>query len=65
MTRCSTLTLLTSLAFAHIEIPRIWDDAAMADLEVPLARPQYSPKHVTAEFYYKIPVRPIWKSYPV
>jgi hypothetical protein len=65
MTRCSILSLFTSLAFAQIPIPRVWDDAVMADLEVPLAHPQYSPRHVSAEFYYRIPVRPIWKSYPV
>jgi hypothetical protein len=46
-------------------IPRMWDDAAMATLEVPLADPIGSPKHVSADYYYKIPVRPIYKSYPV
>src|SRR3974390_2843202 len=46
-------------------IPRTWDDQAMADLEVPLADPSASPKHVSAEYYYKIPVRPIYKNYPV
>lgn len=47
------------------EIPRTWDDQAMATLEVPLANPVGSPKHVPAEYYYRIPVRPIYKSYPV
>src|SRR3982751_2591755 len=37
----------------------------MKDLELPLARAEYSPKHVPASFYYKIPVLPIYKSYPV
>lgn len=37
----------------------------MATLEVPLANPIGSPKHVSADYYYKIPVRPIYKSYPV
>jgi hypothetical protein len=46
-------------------IPQTWDDAAMATLEVPLANPIGSPKHVPADYYYKIPVRPIYKSYPV
>lgn len=46
-------------------IPRVWTDAAMRDLEIPLARPEYSPKHVSESFYYQIPVRPIHKSYPV
>jgi len=42
------------------EVPLTWDDAAMATLEVPLADPRGSPKHVPAEYYYKIPVRPIY-----
>jgi hypothetical protein len=46
-------------------IPRSWDDKAMADLEVPLADPSASPKHVSADYYYRIPVRPIYKTYPV
>jgi mono/diheme cytochrome c family protein len=45
-------------------IPKTWDDAAMASLEVPLADPVGSPKHVSADYYYKIPVRPIYKQYP-
>jgi hypothetical protein len=49
----------------HPTIPKTWDDAAMATLEVPLANPIGSPKHVSADYYYKIPVRPIYKSYPV
>jgi hypothetical protein len=34
-------------------------------LELPLSHPEYSPKHVSADFYYQMPVRPIYKSYPV
>jgi hypothetical protein len=36
-------------------IPRTWDDAQMATLEIPLADPIGSPKHVSAEYYYRIP----------
>jgi hypothetical protein len=46
-------------------IPKTWDDKAMATLEVPLANPVGSPKHASADYYYRIPVRPIYKSYPV
>ena len=46
-------------------IPKTWDDAAMATLEVPLADPRGSPKQVPAEYYYKIPIRPIYKQYPL
>jgi len=45
----------------HLEIPKTWDDAAMSSLEIPLADPIGSPKHVSADYYYKIPVRPIYK----
>ena len=46
-------------------VPKTWDDAAMATLEVLLANPIGSPKHVAASYYYKIPVNPIYKQYPV
>src|SRR5499426_4310094 len=46
-------------------IPKTWDDQEMASLEVPLADPSGSPAHVSAEYYYRIPVRKIYKSYPV
>ncbi|MFN0106963.1 MAG: c-type cytochrome [Bryobacteraceae bacterium] len=53
--------LLSALAQSQ-QIPRGWDDT---DLEFPLARPQFSPRQITADAYYQLPVRPIWKSYPV
>jgi hypothetical protein len=46
-------------------IPRAWDDAELASLEVPLATPSASPQHVSADFYYHIPLMTIYKSYPV
>jgi len=46
-------------------VPRTWDDKVMNGLEVPLANPIASPKQVSADYYYKIPVRPIYKQYPV
>lgn len=46
-------------------IPKTWDDQEMASLEIPLADPAGSPVHVSADYYYRIPVRPIYKSYPV
>jgi len=46
-------------------IPKTWDDAAMAEIDIPLANSSASPKQVPAEFYYRIPVRPIHASYPV
>jgi hypothetical protein len=46
-------------------IPLTWDDSAISALEVPLAHPIGSPKHISADYYYRIPVRPIYKQYPV
>jgi hypothetical protein len=46
-------------------VPRMWDDEAMRTLEVPLANPIGSPKHAPADYYYRIPVRSIYKQYPV
>jgi hypothetical protein len=46
-------------------IPRTWDDEAVAGLEVPLANPKFSPQHVRADYYYRMRVRPIYKTYPV
>lgn len=37
----------------------------MTNLELALAEPAYSPKHVSSDYYYQIPVRPIYQSYPV
>ncbi len=49
----------------HPVVPRTWDDVAMATLEVALADPVGSPKHVSADYYYHISVRAIYKQYPV
>src|ERR1700689_397206 len=46
-------------------VPRVWDDEAIATLELPLADPVGSPKHISSDYYYRIPVRTIYKSYPV
>ena len=44
------------------QIPKTWDDQAMATLEVPLADASASPVPVSAYYYYRIPVRPIYKT---
>ena len=49
----------------HPTIPRTWNDEEIASLEVPLANPAGSPQHVSADYYYKIPVRPIYRQYLV
>lgn len=51
-------------AFSPV-VPQTWNDEEMATLEVPIADPAGSPTHIPADYYYRIPVRPIYKSYPV
>jgi hypothetical protein len=46
-------------------IPKTWDEQALADLEVPLPNPEFSPKAVPGDYYYRIPVRRIYKGYTV
>lgn len=46
-------------------IPKTWVDSEIADLEIPLARTKFSPKHVTADYYYRIRERPVYKTYPI
>jgi hypothetical protein len=46
-------------------IPRTWDEEALRTLEIPLADSSASPKHIAADYYYGIPVRPVFKSYTV
>ena len=45
------------------DIPKTWDEKALSEFEVPLAVAGHSPKHISAEDYYRLPVRPIYKSY--
>jgi cytochrome c553 len=49
----------------HPDIPRAWDDKAVANLEVPLVKRDRSPRYMTAEQYYALKVRVIYRSYPV
>jgi hypothetical protein len=65
---CIPTLLLVAVALSadwKPQIPKTWDDAAIGTHEIPLADPAGSPKHVSSEYYYRIPVRPIFKSYPV
>jgi hypothetical protein len=50
---------------AQPRIPRVWDDAAVASAIVPLADARATPVQISSKYYYGIPVRPIYKSYPV
>ncbi|MEZ5400093.1 MAG: c-type cytochrome [Bryobacteraceae bacterium] len=56
--------LAASLAWSA-DVPKTWDPKAVAELEVPLADPRYSPVHISEQLYYSMPERVIYKSYPV
>jgi mono/diheme cytochrome c family protein len=49
----------------HPDIPRAWDDNEVQHFEVPLAQRDRSPRYITAEEYYALKVRPIYRTYPV
>ena len=47
----------------HLDIPKAWDDHAVKDLELPLVQRDRSPRYLTADEYYKLRVRPIYRTY--
>ena len=49
----------------HPDIPKVWDDAAVASMELPLAQRDRSPRYMTSAEYYALKGRPIYRSYPV
>src|ERR1051325_2709480 len=46
-------------------VPKTWDDREMETLELPLPQHVTPRKQVPADFYYRLPVRTIYKSYPI
>jgi hypothetical protein len=46
-------------------IPKTWDENGIETFELPLADPKASPVHVSADYYYRIPERQIYQSYPI
>ncbi len=46
------------------KIPKAWDDAEVAAMEIPLAAPAPQVKNISASYYYSIPSVIIYKSYP-
>jgi hypothetical protein len=48
----------------HPDIPRAWDDKEVESSETPLAQRDRSPRHMTAEEYYRLKPRSIYRSYP-
>lgn len=46
-------------------IPRVWDEEALRDFELPLPQAGITVKYVSSDYYYRIPVRPVYKTYPI
>lgn len=46
------------------EIPKVWDDEVMRDVELPLAA-RIPVRHAPSEYYYQLPVRANLKTYPI
>ena len=63
-----SMLVVLSQPRAHVitpPLPRVWVDAEMARLQLPLSDATASPKQVSSDYYYRIPVRTIYKNYPV
>ena len=64
----SAILVIARLSVAqdfHPEIPKAWDDQEVARFEMPLAQRDRSPRYMTAEEYYPLKVRPIYRWYPM
>ena len=61
---CATTSILAQPPYSP-KIPKTWDAGALASLEVSHPDPRYSPVAVPVEYYYHVPVRPVYKTYPV
>ena len=46
-------------------VPKTWEAREVASFEVPLVRADRSPQHASPDYYYRLAVRPIYKSYPI
>jgi hypothetical protein len=47
------------------QIPKVWDDAMVETMELPLVSPAPRPVHVPSAWYYSIPEIKIFKTYPL
>ena len=59
------LAVLLAVSTFQPKIPKTWKTSDVEALEVPLANPKHSPIHISEVAYYRIPVRIIYKTYPV
>ncbi len=66
MISCSSNTEQTAVTTVFIpDIPRTWDSTALAGFDLPLATARATPKQVSSSYYYQLPERVIYKSYPI
>jgi hypothetical protein len=65
MTCSFCLMGLTWVGTHYQKIPRVWTHEALKDWELPNPNPNYTVEPVTEEFYYALPERVIYKTYPV
>lgn len=49
----------------HPDVPKAWDDGEVGRFEMPLAQRDRSPRYMSAEEYYALKVRQIYRSYPL
>lgn len=49
----------------RLPAPRAWQAEGLARLEVPLVTESASARHVSPDYYYRMAVRSIYKSYPI
>jgi hypothetical protein len=47
------------------QIPKVWDDEALRSWALPLVGLGEAPTYVSADYYYRMPERKIYRSYPV
>ncbi len=52
-------------AGAPTPIPEFWSEVLLEDYELPLATPSRTPRHVSRDYYYALPERQVFRSYPV
>jgi mono/diheme cytochrome c family protein len=58
-------TLSSRQAPFRPDIPKVWDEEALGDMEIPLPPPAPKPVHVSETYYYSIPETTIYKTYPL
>jgi len=66
---CAALAIVAATAASaqvfHPDIPRTWDEGAVAAFHLPLSARDRTPRFITSSEYYKLKVRPVLRSYPV